>query len=144
MPPLKRRMTFLQFCCYQLLDDPRCCPWCDADGDAEWKSFSILPPKKRSNGSWYDIKFRCHRCGKFGDELDLAMKVYGVGVETAKVAVWNLLEQYRREYKLQTTLGELWRNRAVEPRILAQRGLESKRLARVFNRNGRPNTKGGS
>ncbi|MCI0639583.1 MAG: hypothetical protein L0Y72_18915 [Gemmataceae bacterium] len=64
-------MTFLQYVCWELLGPPAYgsawhCPFCDPGSEQEWASFSVRPPL----GS-HPIKFRCHRCQRWGDEHDI-------------------------------------------------------------------------
>lgn len=61
------KMSFLEFVAERLMGQPvsgSCwnCPYCVSSGP----SFSVRPPLGN-----YSIKFKCHRCGKWGDEMDL-------------------------------------------------------------------------
>jgi hypothetical protein len=55
-------------------------------------SFTVRPPKMD-----YPIKYRCHRCGAWGDQYDLIKKVYRCYYEEAKLIVRDLLESYKRD-----------------------------------------------
>src|SRR5262245_17301762 len=52
------------------------CPFCDPGGDSKWASFSVRPPRKKGDGTEYPIKWRCHRCRRWGDEYDLLRLLY--------------------------------------------------------------------
>lgn len=60
-------MTFLTFVCTHLMGPPvagTCwrCPYCESSGAA----FSVRPPKGA-----LPVKFKCHKCQEWGDEVDL-------------------------------------------------------------------------
>jgi len=60
-------MTFLEYVADRLMGPPTDgrawrCPFCDSDHG----SFSIRQPKRG-----YRIRYRCFRCGEWGDEYDL-------------------------------------------------------------------------
>jgi hypothetical protein len=68
--------SFLELVCRELLGGPAYgrswhCPHCDPRQESEWASFSVRPPKRKRNGEEYPIKFKCHRCQRWGDEHDL-------------------------------------------------------------------------
>src|SRR6266852_4708572 len=99
-------MNFLDFVVHELWGPPRYgednwhCPFCDPMKE-EWVSFTVLPPKDN-----LPIKFRCHRCQRWGDEFDLVKFFYKVNYESSKLVVAELLERYRRSVGV-STLGEI-------------------------------------
>lgn len=107
MPPTVKReppMTFLRFVCWEVLGPPIygswLCPYCDPLQMSKWASLSVLPPK----GS-YAIKFRCHNCGRWGDEHDLMRLVYPDCAETRRIMLKELKRRHRR--MLYPSLGTL-------------------------------------
>src|SRR5438552_1089868 len=84
-------MTFLEFVCRKLLGPPvsgSCwrCPYCDSNG----ASFSVRPPKGD-----LPIKFKCHRCGEWGDEFDLMKLFHPVwGFSLRHLQLADLRRQY--------------------------------------------------
>jgi hypothetical protein len=111
--------TFLFFVCWTLLGRPAygsCwhCLWCDRKRKKKRATLSVLKPRQRADGTWHDIKFKCHNphCDqygpggfigpdgkRFGDEHDLLRKLYpGVSSETIACKLKELLQKYE-EYK---------------------------------------------
>jgi hypothetical protein len=121
-------MTFLEFifteeCDHLASGNYWYCPFCNPSGDREtdggktWASVSILPPKQRPNGSWYPIKFRCHWCGKFGDEKDLIEQLYpGISRDAVYAKIVELTHEYQRRYP-HPTLGDTSRRLALSPNV---------------------------
>jgi hypothetical protein len=65
-------MSFLEYVCEVLMGRPVyghswLCPFHDERNP----SFSVRPPKQRADGTWYPIKYQCHACHTWGDEVDL-------------------------------------------------------------------------
>jgi len=83
-------MTFLEFVMKRLHGPPPwSCPFCDSRRG----SFSIRPPKDD-----YPIKFKCFRCGEWGDEYDLMKLFYpedDYPRRKGRLDVWRL--DYERE-----------------------------------------------
>jgi hypothetical protein len=100
-------MTFLEYVCHELLGFPASgscwfCPWCaERYPDSNWASLNVRPPLQRPDGTWYAIKFRCHRpqCGKWGDEFDLIKHVYRIPYSLALAERTELWTAYRRDYR---------------------------------------------
>jgi hypothetical protein len=71
-------MTFLEYVCRRLLGHPSggsfCCPYCDHN------RLTVRQPDGDK-----PIKFRCHRCQKWGDEMDLLRDVAGIGNYTDRM-----------------------------------------------------------
>jgi hypothetical protein len=96
--------TFLEYVCLQLLGPPARpggsrgesfwpCPFC-ADHGAH---FHTLPRKPGKRDYW-----RCHRCGAWGDEVQLLKNLRALGDAPAAgghAAHQELLEQLGREYR---------------------------------------------
>ena len=83
-------MTFLEFVYRKLLGPPAAgvcyrCPDCDH----KTPSVTINPPK-----AGHAVKFRCHRCGAFGDEFDV-LKLVGVRHYGDRIA---RIQELRAEY----------------------------------------------
>jgi hypothetical protein len=81
------------------------CPKCDPDASKEWKSISIRPPLGN-----FPIKFRCHRCGWWGDEHDVLRHVYpgDANKDIRRLRLAELKRMYLRDYghHPRTPLGE--------------------------------------
>lgn len=87
-------MTFLEYVCERKLGKPIGC----SGGRTNWpcpscnhKSFGTLPPREGCKD-----RFRCHRCGAWGDEFDLLKELH-----PAKDFVWRRtqLELMRQDYE---------------------------------------------
>ena len=92
-----RAMTFLEFVATRLMGPAisgTCwkCPICDGGGP----SFSIRPPLGN-----YPIKFKCHRCGSWGDEADLLRHFYP-GEKYPQQLV--RLDQFRQDFEAELKL----------------------------------------
>jgi hypothetical protein len=83
-------MTFLEFVLYRYVGAPRgnywTCPWCEHPNP----SLVVNEPLED-----HAIKFRCHRCQKWGDEFDV-LEWFGVRPFDARRTVLN---QLRREWE---------------------------------------------
>src|SRR5436309_716537 len=93
-------MTFLEFVAHELLGPPKGraswnCPYCDPNNEMEWASFSVRPPLNN-----YPIKFRCHRCHRWGDEHDLLNVVYPgeENRDARRIQLSELKSMYLRDY----------------------------------------------
>lgn len=85
-------MTLLEFVCDRLMGPPVCgscwrCPYCDSSG----ASFSVRPPKGD-----FPIKFKCFRCDRWGDELDLLEHFYP---DDDKSQIYSRWTKLRRQYE---------------------------------------------
>jgi hypothetical protein len=83
--------TFLEFVWQRYLGPPACgvcyrCPHCDHPTP----SVTINPPKAGKA-----IKWRCHRCGTFGDEFDV-LKLFGIRDYNDRL---TLVAKLRKEYE---------------------------------------------
>ena len=92
-------MTFLEFVAERLMGPSvagSCwrCPFCDSSHG----SLSIRPPKQG-----FPVKFKCHRCGIWGDESDL-MKEFYPGEDWPRRRV--RLDQWRNDFKQETQSDE--------------------------------------
>jgi hypothetical protein len=123
--------SFLEYVCWALLDSPACgsswfCPFCHEQAEnQEWASFSVRPPLGK-----YPIKWKCHRCHKWGDAIDLIMFIYKCSHTEGKVVLAELLESYRHEHGSGTPLGD----RTAEQVEKAQRQTDlAQRLARALS-----------
>jgi hypothetical protein len=90
-------MTFLEYVCRRLMGPPvsgSCwrCPFCDSSGP----SFSVRPPKPG-----YPVKFKCFRCGEWGDEYDLMKLCHPNGGFSERR---NRLDQWRQDYERDTPI----------------------------------------
>lgn len=99
-------MTFLEFVCRDLMGPPvvgKCwrCPFCDSPKP----SFSVRPPKGD-----LPIKFKCHRCQEWGDQLDFMRLFYP---EVSAPQRYRMLRELKREY-----------DRSCQPGPDARRGRE--------------------
>jgi hypothetical protein len=90
-------MTFLHFFCCETLGPPRYgsswpCPFCDPDHESEWASFSVRPPYGN-----YPIKWKCHRCHRWGDEWDLLRLLYPKDPTTRSLVLAEVKRLYLRD-----------------------------------------------
>jgi hypothetical protein len=69
------------------------CPFHSPDSNP---SFVIRPPKRRPNGTWYPIKYRCFSCDEWGDEWDLLLHFYP---QERNQQLIKRLVAMRRQYK---------------------------------------------
>ena len=106
-------MPLLEFVCKRLMGPPVCgscwrCPFCDSSGS----SFSVRPPKGD-----YAIKFKCFRCDRWGDELDLLEHFYPDEDKSQICARWTKLrhqhESARPESKSSFSLRGTGHTRSV-------------------------------
>jgi len=73
---MPRYVSFLSELCHELLGPPDYgsswpCPFCDPEAESSWASFSVRPPLRS-----HPIKWKCHRCKRWGDEHDLLAFLY--------------------------------------------------------------------
>jgi hypothetical protein len=97
--------SFLEYVCRELLDNPVhgaswFCPLCDPNGElvaadgTPWPSFSVRPPLEN-----YPIRWRCHRCNRWGDEYDLVKRIYpSLSYKSAELMLVPILERFRRDH----------------------------------------------
>ena len=89
-------MTFLEYVAERLMGPPVCgscwrCPYCDSPH----ASFSVRPPKPG-----YKVKFKCFRCGMWGDEYDLLKEFYpGEQYPRRRVRLDQWYRDWQREYQ---------------------------------------------
>ncbi len=84
--------SFLEYVAQRLMGRPvsgSCwrCPFCDSRGP----SFSVRPPKPG-----YPVKYKCFRCGEWGDEYDLLCEFYP---EDDYARRRERVEQWRQKYE---------------------------------------------
>jgi hypothetical protein len=138
--------SFLEYLVHELMGPPAVgragwhCPRCDRHEDKEWASFTVLPPKGK-----LPIKFRCHRCGWWGDEHDL-MKHFNprLNYPMCVSALIPVRDRYRRDYPNNcdvehSTLGDIQQPSSTEGQLpIAQRGATPPLLAKALNGVSRP------